>query len=50
MRVTALKEFVYAGQTYQPGDRLRMSRRDVYHYKNLGDVTEDLTPKNRQKK
>ena len=50
MRVTALKEFTYAGQIYHPGDRLRMSRRDVYHYKNLGDVIEDLTPENRQKK
>ena len=50
MRVTALKEFTYAGHDYQPGDKLRMSRRDVYHYKNLGDVIEDLTPENRQKK
>ena len=49
-RVKALKEFTFHGGVVNVGDYLRMNKVDAYHYKNLGYVSEILTPKNRQTK
>ncbi len=49
-RVKALKEFTFHGGEVKAGTYLRMSKEDAYHYKNLGYVSETLTPENRQKK